>query len=161
MTIEIFSIGVFNSTESEFFDKLTQNKINLFCDIRQRRGVRGSKYAFVNSKRLQQKLADLHIAYSYIQELAPPPKIRLLQKESDRENKEINTKRRNLGEAFVNEYRSCILKSFNHKEFIEYIEQNGALRIVFFCVEEHPEACHRSLVTEQFKNNYNYKITHL
>jgi len=46
--MEFYTIGVYNSTEKEFFDKLTKNNIDTFCDIRQRRGVRGSKYAFVN-----------------------------------------------------------------------------------------------------------------
>ena len=56
--MEFFTIGVYNSTEKEFFEKLTQNNIDTFCDIRQRRGVRGSKYSFVNSNRLQQRLND-------------------------------------------------------------------------------------------------------
>lgn len=54
--MEFFTIGVYNSTEKEFFDKLTQNNIDTFCDIRQRRGVRGAKYAFVNKNRLEQRL---------------------------------------------------------------------------------------------------------
>lgn len=57
--MEFFTIGVYNSTENEFFNKLTQNNIDTFCDIRQRRGVRGAKYSFVNSNRLQEKLNDL------------------------------------------------------------------------------------------------------
>ncbi len=53
--MEFFTIGVYNSSEKEFFDKLLENNIDTFCDIRQRRGVRGAKYSFVNSNRLQQK----------------------------------------------------------------------------------------------------------
>ena len=47
--MKIFTIGVYNSSETHFFDKLKNNHIDVFCDIRQRRGVRGRKYAFVNS----------------------------------------------------------------------------------------------------------------
>lgn len=43
--IEIFTIGVYNSTEESYFGKLMDAKIDLFCDIRQRRGVRE---AFIN-----------------------------------------------------------------------------------------------------------------
>ena len=63
MSLEFFTIGVYNSTEQEFFNKLTSNEIDTFCDIRQRRGVRGAKYAFVNSNRLQNKLKELNIRY--------------------------------------------------------------------------------------------------
>ena len=41
--IKIYTIGVYNSTESSYFRKLQENNIDLFCDIRQRRGVRGSQ----------------------------------------------------------------------------------------------------------------------
>ena len=54
----IYTMGVFGSTEQQFFEKLTENKIDIFCDIRQRRGVRGREYAFVNSNYLQRKLAE-------------------------------------------------------------------------------------------------------
>lgn len=37
--IKIYTIGVYNSTEESFFKKLQDNNIELFCDIRQRRGV--------------------------------------------------------------------------------------------------------------------------
>ena len=40
--MKIYTIGVYNSTEQEFFNKLVDNNIDTFCDIRQRRGVRGS-----------------------------------------------------------------------------------------------------------------------
>jgi uncharacterized protein (DUF488 family) len=159
--MEFFSIGVYNSTENEFFDKLTQNNIDTFCDIRQRRGVRGAKYSFVNSNRLQQKLIDLEIKYSYVPELAPTTEIRELQKEIDKENGEQKRERQNLGKVFVIEYKNRVLKNFNFEKFFDYLNQIGASRAVLFCVEEHPEACHRSIVTERLINNYNCKITHL
>jgi len=57
--MKFYTIGVYNSTEQEYFKKLTDNNIDTFCDIRQRRGVRGSQYSFVNSNRLQAKLNEL------------------------------------------------------------------------------------------------------
>ena len=74
--INIFTIGVYNSTEDSFFGKLTKNHIDMFCDIRQRRGVRGSLYRYVNSNYLQAKLKELGINYTYIKELAPTSEIR-------------------------------------------------------------------------------------
>jgi len=159
--MEFFTIGVYNSTEKEFFEKLTQNNIDTFCDIRQRRGVRGSKYSFVNSKRLQQRLNDLEIKYGYIPDLAPTTEIRELQKEIDEEKGELKRERQELGKVFVIEYKNKILKNFDFEFFFESLDQNEANRIALFCVEEHPEACHRSIVAENLMNNYNYKINHL
>lgn len=70
MNIDFFTIGVYGSTESSFFDKLKINNIDVFLDVRQRRGVRGSKYAYVNSKRLQIKLSELGIDYIHILDLS-------------------------------------------------------------------------------------------
>lgn len=159
--MEFFTIGVYNSTEKEFFDKLTKNNIDTFCDIRQRRGVRGSKYSFVNSNRLQQKLNDLEIKYGYIPDLAPTTDIRELQKEVDEQKGELKRERQELGKVFVIEYKNRILKNFDFEKFFESLDQIGASRIVLFCVEEHPEACHRSIVADKLMNGYGYKITHL
>jgi uncharacterized protein (DUF488 family) len=159
--MEFFTIGVYNSTEKEFFEKLTQNNIDTFCDIRQRRGVRGSKYSFVNSNRLQQRLNDLEIKYGYVPDLAPTTEIRELQKEIDEEKGELKRERQELGKVFVIEYKNRILKNFDFDKFFENLDQIGARKVALFCVEEHPEACHRSIVAEKLLNNFNYKINHL
>ena len=159
--MEFFTIGVYNSTEKEFFEKLSKNNIDTFCDIRQRRGVRGAKYSFVNSNRLQQKLNELEIKYGYVPELAPTSEIRGLQKEIDLEKGELKRERQELGKVFVIEYKNKILKNFDFETFIEKLDQVGANRVAFFCVEEFPEACHRSIVTDRLTDKYNYKVTHL
>ena len=159
--MEFFTIGVYNSTENEFFNKLTQNNIDTFCDIRQRRGVRGAKYSFVNSNRLQEKLNDLGIKYGYIQDLAPTTEIRELQKEIDAEKGELKSERQELGKVFVIEYKNKILGNFDFEKYFESLDNIGANRIALFCVEEHPEACHRSIVANKLADNFNYKITHL
>ena len=159
--MEFFTIGVYNSTENGFFDKLTQNNIDTFCDIRQRRGVRGSKYSFVNSNRLQQRLNDLGIKYGYIQNLAPTTEIRELQKEVDSQNGELKSERQILGQIFVIEYKNKILKNFDFDTFFENLDQIAASKIALFCVEEHAAACHRSIVAEKLQNDFNCKIEHL
>ena len=111
--MEFFTIGVYNSTEQEFFNKLKENNIDTFCDIRQRRGVRGAKYSFVNSNSLQEKLADLEIKYGYIPDLAPTTEIRELQKEIDLEKGELKSERQELGKVFVIEYKNKILQNFD------------------------------------------------
>ena len=74
--MRVYTIGVYNSTEQDFFEKLIENRIDTFCDIRQRRGVRGREYSFVNSNYLQMKLDDLGIKYAHILDLAPTTEIR-------------------------------------------------------------------------------------
>jgi uncharacterized protein (DUF488 family) len=158
--MEFFTIGVYSSGEDEFFRKLTANGIDTFCDIRQRRGVRGAKYAFVNSERLQTRLLQMGIIYRHIKELAPPPEIRRLQKQTDSEEKKLKRERAHLANAFVAEYKGQVLKHFNFTLFLNNLEKAGAKKIVFFCVEEHPEACHRSLVVNEIEKS-EYKIKHL
>ena len=59
--MDFYTIGVYGKTETDFFTALANHNIDLFCDIRQRRGVRGKKYSFVNSLKLQKKLSELNI----------------------------------------------------------------------------------------------------
>lgn len=158
--MEFFSIGVYNSTEQEYFNKLSENQIDTFCDIRQRRGVRGAKYSFVNSNRLQERLNDLDIKYGHISDLAPTSEIRELQKEADARLGELKRDRSKLGKIFTIAYQDRILDHFDFGNFIEKLDVIGANRIVLFCVEEKPEACHRSIVTAKLEK-LGYKITHL
>ena len=72
-SFNIFTIGVYGSVEESFFNTLIDNKIDTFCDIRQRRGVRGSQYSYVNSNYLQTKLNELGIRYHYVKELGLSP----------------------------------------------------------------------------------------
>jgi uncharacterized protein (DUF488 family) len=156
-----YTIGVYGSLENEFFQKLIDNNIDTFCDIRQRRGVRGAKYAFVNSNRLQQKLNELEIKYGHILELAPTKEIRELQKEADAQKGELKRDRQELGQVFRIEYKNKILKNFDFDKFIEKLDEIGASKVALFCVEEKPEACHRSIVTEKLNSQFNYDIVHL
>lgn len=158
--MEFFTLGVYNSTEQEYFDKLTRHNIDTFCDIRQRRGVRGAKYAFVNSKRLQNKLNELDINYIYVPELAPTTEIRELQKDADKKQGELKKDRNTLGKIFKVAYKDRIISQFDFQAFIKILEEKEAQRVVFFCVEEKPEACHRSVVTDKL-SKLGYSITHL
>lgn len=158
--MEFFTIGVYNSAEEKFFGKLKENGIDTFCDIRQRRGVRGAKYAFVNSIRLQTRLIQMKIEYRHMKELAPPPEIRRLQKQTDSEEKKLKRERAYLADAFVSAYKSQILKQFDFTLFFNNLEKAKAKKVVFFCVEEHSGACHRSIVAHEIEKS-GYKIKHL
>jgi len=158
--MEFFTIGVYKSIEQDFFKKLADNNIDTFCDIRQRRGVRGSEYSFVNSNYLQQKLQELDIKYGHILNLAPTTEIRELQKQADLQSGEQKRDRNKLGKIFTIAYKNKILDRFNFDEFIEKLEDIGANKVVLFCVEEKAEACHRSIVANKLES-FGYKVTHL
>ncbi|GAC1307272.1 MAG: hypothetical protein NVSMB24_18820 [Mucilaginibacter sp.] len=159
--MDFFTIGAYNSTEKEFFDKLTENLIDTFCDIRQRRGVRGATYAFVNSARLQAKLGELGIKYEYVTGLATPVEIREIQYQADHEKKELKRERKNLAPEFIAEYKAKVLNTFDFDTFIENLRQLNAKRIVLFCVEEAAMACHRSIVAEKLTKDYGFAIVNL
>lgn len=157
----LFTIGVYESTEESFFKTLIDNKIDTFCDIRQRRGVRGSKYSYVNSIYLQNKLAELGIKYRYIKDLAPTNEIRQMQKEADKDNHIDKKSRTELGMVFKLEYTKQILNNYDIDSLISDLQINGAQNVVFFCVEKSASACHRSIVTARIANKYGYKLNHL
>jgi len=150
----IYTIGVYGSSEKEFFQKLTDHGIDSFCDIRLRRAVRGSQYAFANSQRLQGKLADLSIKYFHETGLAPTTEIIKLQDKFDKEHKIQRRKREELTDVFKTAYNNRILSKFDIRQFIKGLENSGTKKLVLFCVERSPNACHRSLVTDKLKETF-------
>ncbi len=158
--MKIFTIGAYGKSEDEFFNSIIENGITYFFDIRQRRGVRGSKYKFVNSKYLQSKLTELGIQYFHIKDLAPTTEIRQIQKKQDSVTNTIKRERQFLSNEFCSAYNQLILNNHQFKKEITAI--NNGETVVFFCVEEEPLACHRSLVTEKLnKLNSSLEVVHL
>jgi uncharacterized protein (DUF488 family) len=160
MTERVFTIGVYGKTEDQFFKKLTDARIDTFCDIRQRRGVRGSQYAFVNSKRLQRVLKDLGIAYWHLPELAPTKEIRAAQYALDQKLGVGKRSREELGDEFKRRYANEILGALNSESLRQKLGSE-AKSVAFFCVEAAPGACHRSLVAERLKRDWNVPVEHL
>lgn len=154
----IYDIGVYGKNEDEFFDALVSEGIELFIDIRQRRGMRGSQYSFVNSTYLQNKLKQLDIEYWYIRKLAPTTEIRNAQKEHDILMKTEKQKRKSLGNVFIEQYQKQVLDDFDLELIIPSILQKNT---VFFCVEKECLACHRHLVTEKLYKEYKLESRHL
>lgn len=147
----VTATGVYGNTENEFFQKILDEQITLFVDVRQRRGMRGSKYSFANSTYLQNKLQEFGIKYVHIKELAPTTFIRDEQKKQDALLNTTKSQRNCLGNKFIELYKKDILNIFNFQEFIN---QYNTEKIVFFCVEEECKACHRSLIIEKLKTEF-------
>jgi len=150
----IYTIGVYGVSEKDFFQKLVDNDIDTFCDIRRRRAVRGTQYAFANSQRLQEKLGSLSIKYVYELGLAPTHEIIELQNHFDETHKVQRRKREELSTVFKTNYENRILSNFDMEEFMKNLEKAGSKKTVLFCVERSPDACHRSLVTNKMKKTY-------
>ena len=159
--MKFFTIGVYGSTEQTFFDKLVENKIDTFLDIRNRRGVRGAKYSYVNSIKLQKKLKNLGIKYNHIIELAPTTEIRQLQKDDDKNKGILKRDRTQMGQVFKIAYKNKILNNFDLDNLISDLKTDNSKNIVLFCVEEVPTACHRSIVSEKIHKEFNNQIKHL
>jgi uncharacterized protein (DUF488 family) len=158
--IKIVTIGVYGFSEEAFFAALEQARVDTFCDIRWRRGVRGAEYAFANSARLQKRLAELGIRYLHLIELAATPALRQRQFEADKAEGTTKRKRTALSEAFIAGYRREQLAAFDSRKFVEQLGPR-ARTVALFCVEREPAACHRSLVAERLQQDLGIEVTHL
>src|SRR4051812_8343652 len=83
----VATIGVYGATLDSFLAALREANVELVLDVRQRRGVRGSEYAWANAQRLQAALAEAEIAYEHHKELAPTTELRQLQYQRGRQGR--------------------------------------------------------------------------
>jgi uncharacterized protein (DUF488 family) len=160
MTIEIVTIGVYGSEEEAFFQALQEARVDTFLDVRQRRGVRGAQYAFVNSQRLQEQLGRMGIRYLHLKEYAPSPALRARQKEADKASKAQKRKRSGLSPAFIEGYRQECLDTLKSEEFLDALAADTKV-VALFCVEQDPAACHRSLLAERLEEELGVPVTHI
>ena len=158
--MKIITIGVYGFDEESFFQALLTAGVDIFCDIRQRRGVRGATYAFANSQRLQRRLAELDIRYLYRQDLAPTKTVRARQAEEDEAQKVAKRQRTALGEAFILAYRSKILANFDPGSLLDEAGPDAQV-LALFCVEREPAACHRSLVADKLRWDLGLEVEHI
>jgi uncharacterized protein (DUF488 family) len=155
----LFTIGAYGFDAEAFFDALQRAKVDLFLDLRRRRGVRGRLYSFANARRLQQELEARGIAYRHLIELAPDPATRELQNREDVAQRVAKRQRASLGEAFVADYTQRTLEPFDWEALVRDLE--AFQRPVLFCVERAPEACHRHLVAARLVNVTAVPVTDL
>ena len=160
MTPRIVTIGAYGWSEEAFFRVLVRAEVDLFCDLRARRGVRGSAYAFANSERLQARLAGLGIRYVHRADLAPSAETRAAQYAVDRAAKVAKRQRAVLSPAFADAYRRERLESFDSAAFVTGLGP-GARVVALFCVEREPAACHRSLLAARLAQDLGVEVVHL
>jgi uncharacterized protein (DUF488 family) len=158
--LKIVTIGAYGFTDETFFEALQAAGVQVFCDIRWRRGVRGAQYAFANYKRLVARLEALGIAYLHRRDLAATPEIRERQKQADKADKVTKRQRSSLSPDFIAAYYDKILTGFDPDTFLDDLPE-GTETVALFCVEREPAACHRWLVASKLQDAAGVEIEHL
>lgn len=159
MITEICTIGGYGHTSQTFFSQLQRHGVNVLVDIRQRRGLRGCTYAFLNASALQAELQYRGIGYLHFKELAPTTAIRDAQKVADERAGTNKRDRTKLSEVFESKYNREVLENIDSEKIIT--ELSPYQKICFFCVEGPASACHRSLVSKWLSSDLNVPVANI
>jgi uncharacterized protein (DUF488 family) len=155
----IATIGVYGFTAPAFLDALQEAVVRVVVDVRQRRGVRGSEYAWANSARLQAALDEAGVAYRHERELAPTTELRQLQYREDAKQGVGKRSRAELAPEYRDRYVAEILDRVGLDPLVAELPNEGASALL--CVERDPEACHRSLIAERLASEHGVPVVHL
>ena len=153
------TIGVYGFAADEFVARLLEAEVVLLLDVRQRRGVRGSEYAWANAQRLQGALDEAGIDYAHLPQLAPTTELRQIQYAVDDQRGVGKRDRDVLAPAYVEGYTREILDAADLDAVHALLPEKGAAAL--FCVERDPEACHRSLIAERLAAEYGFEVRDL
>ena len=154
----IATIGVYGFERETFLATLASAGIDLVLDVRQRRGVRGSEYAWANARRLQDSLSEAGIDYSHLKELAPTTELRQAQYRADDRRGEGKRSRTVLAPEYADGYTAEILDRVDLVPIVRWI---GGSKAALLCVERDPEACHRSLIAARLQQDWGFSIEDL
>ena len=157
--VNIVTVGVYGWTLDSFLAALRDADVRLLLDVRQRRGVRGSEYAWANAKRLEAALADAGIGYEHRAELAPTTELREVQYRADDQAGVGKRSRSELSPEYAERYKREILDRADLGQLVEELPEDGAAALC--CVERDPEACHRSLIAARLELELGAAIRHL
>jgi uncharacterized protein (DUF488 family) len=157
--VALATIGVYGFDAASFMEALRSADVRVLVDVRQRRGVRGSEYAWANAARLQAALADAGIEYRHLKELAPTTELRHLQYAEDARVGVGKRSRVELAPEYVARYTAEILDPVGIEPVLEALPAEG--RGALLCVERDPEACHRSLIAARVADEHGVAVTHL
>jgi len=152
------TIGVYGFDGPTFIRALKEAEVGIVLDVRRRRGVRGSEYAWANAKRLQAALADAGIGYSHLPELAPTTEMRQLQYREDERRGEGKRSRTKLAPEYVDRYTAEVLDQVDLEPIVRFV---GRQHAALLCVERDPEACHRSLIAARLEDELGAEVSHL
>jgi uncharacterized protein (DUF488 family) len=155
----VVTIGVYGFDQATFLSALARARVKMLLDVRQRRGVRGSEYAWANSARLQAALADAGIEYRHHKELAPTTELRRLQYAEDARRGVGKRSRVELAAEYTERYTREILDRVDLEPIVAAMPADAATALL--CVERDPEACHRSLIADRLASEHGVSVQHL
>lgn len=155
----LVTVGVYGFTAERFLAALKRADVGVLFDVRRRRGVRGSEYAWANSQRLQRALADCGISYRHLKELAPTSEIRAAQYAADEALGERKRTRTELSEGFKRAYVQQILEPADLDKLLAGFDDSTIAALL--CVERDPRACHRSLIADRLAADYGVPVENL
>jgi uncharacterized protein (DUF488 family) len=153
------TVGVYGFTRARFLDALQAADVCRILDVRQRRGVRGSEYAWANSLRLQAGLAEAGIGYRHHPELAPTTELREVQYREDARLGVGKRSRAELAREYRERYTAEILDRVDLGLLLDDLPAGE--RFALLCVERDPEACHRSIIAERLALEHGVRVTHI
>jgi uncharacterized protein (DUF488 family) len=154
----IATIGVYGFDRETFLATLAEAGVDLVLDVRQRRGVRGSEYAWANARRLQDSLKEAGFGYSHLKELAPTTELRHAQYRADSRRGEGKRSRSVLAPEYASGYTEQILDRTDLAPIVKWI---GGGVAALLCVERDPEACHRSLIAARLRDDWGFSVMDL
>lgn len=152
------TIGVYGFDRQSFLATLRHAGVELLLDVRQRRGVRGSEYAWANAQRLEAALAEAGIDYTHLKELAPTTAMREAQYREDEKQGVGKRNRTALAPVYVERYSAEVLDQVDLDPVVRWIGQKQA---ALMCVERDAEACHRSLIAARLRDELGFEVKHL
>lgn len=156
----LLTVGIHGFDRASFLAGLKRAGADSVIDIRARRGLRGSLYAWANSLQLQELLATNDIPYVHMKEFAPSQEIRQLQRGADEESGTSKRDRRQLSAAFVAAYQRDIIREDATPRFLRSTV-NSSRSPALLCVERHAEACHRSLLAAALARQLGVAVTNI
>jgi uncharacterized protein (DUF488 family) len=159
MMAAIATIGVYDFDAAGFLRTLDEAGVTQIVDIRQRRGVRGSQYAWANAQRLQAMLSEAQVAYEHHPELAPDTEMRQLQYREDARRGVGKRSRRQLSPEYIRVYTREVLDVVPLDPLVQRLPVHGIAALL--CVEATAEACHRSLVAGRLADRFGFEVINL
>lgn len=155
----LVTIGVYEFDRETFLAALREHDVGLLIDVRQRRGVRGARYAWANVRRLQRALEEAGIAYSHHRELAPTTALRRLQYAADHRRGEGKRSRTLLDAQYAAGYTREILDCAELDALVAELPSDRPAALL--CVEADPQACHRSLIAARLQERHGVDVAHV
>jgi uncharacterized protein (DUF488 family) len=155
----IATIGVYEFDADTFLRALEAHGVTRILDIRQRRGVRGPRYAWANSRRLQALLAGAEVGYEHHPELAPTTELRQLQYREDAVQGVGKRSRVHLAPGYVRGYTAQVLDRAPLEPLVRGLPTHGVAALL--CVEATAQACHRSLVAARLAERFGFAVVNI